>query len=581
MNDASGSWCEPPTSSTLAANAYDWEKQIMRKLRAAVAGTLAVGLMAAVGSGGPASAAATGVGTAEVSTSLLKVSLGNSGSLLSARLLGDDSRSTIDPSVSAPAASTKFVPLQLSSAAVPALNATVGAVESTSTGPQTVQSSPVVDLTTAATTGSVSPFSIVSQVDSGSARSLLDTSAANVSVAGGLLQVPSVSSALDTTAAADRARGLRGVNVPSVTVLDLSAVLEGLGVRLTDLPVETLTSLLTTLNLEVPGIGSGSTLQDAVDDLNAAIDDVQELLAGTPGTVDQVLDLLDPVAGLVDTDPIEDVGSDATAAANAALDELQATLADLLGDALQTLDDAVLLKVTGIEVGVAATAADTTGNSAAAVSAKLGGLQVGNVGLPGVDLGATATQLASTVDSVESKVGGVLDDVHPGLGNLIDVTLFDKKTDVSSDQKYVTASASLTAVTVKIAPPLDLAAIVGQLVAGTGVDEVLADLGVGTASSGGVAAASVVDGNTPMSALNTALGGAEALAAGAEVKVMDFSATSRFAAAGAAPTPPGAPAGELPRTGGGPGMPFAVFGAALLAAALLLVRWLRIPSTVR
>src|SRR3954468_10987878 len=82
----------------------------MRKVRAVLAATLATAIVGAVASAGSAGAATTGAGTSKASTSVLQVALGTNGSVLTLRLLGDDSQSTIDPKVSAPAAFTRLSP---------------------------------------------------------------------------------------------------------------------------------------------------------------------------------------------------------------------------------------------------------------------------------------------------------------------------------------------------------------------------------------------------------------------------------------------------------------------------------------
>src|SRR3954462_8981841 len=105
----------------------------MRRVRAVVAATLATAIIGAVASVGSAGAATTGAGTSKAATSVLQVALGNNGSLLNLRLLGDDSQATIEPQGTAPAAFTRPSPLTISSA-VKALNISLPTVEAKSPG---------------------------------------------------------------------------------------------------------------------------------------------------------------------------------------------------------------------------------------------------------------------------------------------------------------------------------------------------------------------------------------------------------------------------------------------------------------
>jgi hypothetical protein len=167
---------------------------------------------------------------------------------------------------------------------------------------------------------------------------------------------------------------------------------------------------------------------------------------------------------------------------------------------------------------------------------------------------------------VTGTVGSTLAVVHPGLADLVKVTLFDRATEVKGDANYVTSTASLAALVVALTPPADLTSLVDGIKAQVGVDELLAGLSAAAADA------------TAMATLESALGGVQALAGGATVRVLDMSATATFAPQGGvvAPAPaPGAPGSELPRTGG-PGLPLAVLGIALLGGFLAVQRSLRI-----
>src|SRR5687767_1265496 len=87
----------------------------MRFVRVAAAATslLVIGAASSLGSAG---AATTGVGTSTVSTSILHASLGDAGSLLDVRLLGDEAQSTLDSkTAAAPTAFSKLTALKATS----------------------------------------------------------------------------------------------------------------------------------------------------------------------------------------------------------------------------------------------------------------------------------------------------------------------------------------------------------------------------------------------------------------------------------------------------------------------------------
>src|SRR5437764_608829 len=89
----------------------------MRTLAARVTGVLvSTGLVATFAAASGAGADTTsGVGTGQASTTVLRVQLGNGGSLLNLRVLGDDGTSTIDNKVATPSGVSRLTPLSVSS----------------------------------------------------------------------------------------------------------------------------------------------------------------------------------------------------------------------------------------------------------------------------------------------------------------------------------------------------------------------------------------------------------------------------------------------------------------------------------
>lgn len=552
----------------------------MRTVRFIALGT-ALALSGAI-TAGPATAAA-GVGTTTVSASLLSVELGANGSLLGVRLLGDDAKATIDPSVGPSEAFSRLTALRITSSALPAplndLSLPTPPLESKSPGGTSSVTSTLIDLSNPATgvavpasvlSGAVAPATLTSAVDADGARSALENSLSNLAVAGGLVSAESVASTLSTTANATKANAGRLIGTDAVAVLDFGALLDGLGLTLADLPVSSVTSILDGLGVPAGAVAAGD-LDATVDAINAAVDALQAL---TPSLSDPLLvgtvpsELTDLLADAgVDPGAVPVTDTTSLAAVQATIDALQATLADVLGDALAALDALTLLEVDGVEVGVVARATDALSDTVSAVSARIGSVTLGGITLPAVDLKDTAAQVNAAIANVNSIVGDALGAVAPGLSGVVDVDLLTTDTDngISTAGGYNKAVAGLTAVSATITPPVDLATIISTVEAATGIGDEITALG------GTVPAVSTV-----MGSLETALGGVQALAQGpAAIRVASLRSVSNFVAA--APANPG----ELPRTGSNSTAALTGFGMLLAALAIGIRRYVVAPSRTR
>ena len=190
----------------------------MRLTRVAATAT-ALALAAAATTSGPAHAA-SGVGTSAASTNLLDVQLGTNGSLLGLRLLSDDARATIDPSVASPEAFSRLAAASITSSVLPAPlnNVTVPLLESRApggagsvTGPALNLAAPLagVAVPAAVLSGVVAPATLTSAVDAAGARSTLNAALGNLGLVGGLVNVEAVSSTLGANAKPDSADGSR------------------------------------------------------------------------------------------------------------------------------------------------------------------------------------------------------------------------------------------------------------------------------------------------------------------------------------------------------------------------------------
>ncbi len=306
--------------------------------------------------------------------------------------------------------------------------------------------------------------------------------------------------------------------------------------------------------------------------LNAAVDDLQAAVAVTPATTEVITDAIDgPTTSLLGT-----VGSvsgvtvplpsttqtvaEAVATVHALVDQIQTLLNDLLAKGLAALDHLALLRLEGVEVGVATKAVETVAGSSATVTGRIGKVFVGGVALPGIDLAATATQISEAVAKVNTQLGTVLGTISPDLANVVKVSVLDQATSVTQDGGYTRSRAGVAAATATITPPATLAATVKTVTDAVGVADTLTAAGV---------AVPALDG------LMNQLGGAlslttTVLAAPAKVQVASVLSASDYRLA-AAPTTPGAPAEgvpSLPRTGG----PDLVLFGGLLAVLALAFR---------
>jgi hypothetical protein len=550
----------------------------MRRLRIAAAAVAGATLVAAA-AGPTVAAGAPGVGTAGTATSVLRVDLGG-GALLALRVLGDDSRATIDPKVAgAPASFVRLAPLDVTAAAAGLAQSLPGLEARSPEGPGEA-GAPGVSLSTPVTSGGLDAVSLRASTGPASASASLGSGAADLSVAGGLVRLQGAVNTLGADSVDASASSKRGLRVDRLTVLDLGALLDGLGLSLADLPVQVVSDLLGALGLQLPGLAPGTTLAQAVGTLNGAIDEVQALIASAGSTIDSTVagtvgGLIDQVGGVLggagggSLPPVPTVGS-AVSTLNDTLDGLQQQLAALLSQALGLLDGAALLSVDGLEVGIDTKATPDPATSFARITAGVRSVSVGGTALPGVvgvDPSAAADQLAALVNGAVAKVSSVLGTIHPSLANVVSLRLFDRSAGVTTDGGYVRATAGLTALTATVTPPADLAAVVAAVTSQVGIGDMLGSLGAGSLQALPA---------SPMSALEQALGGGvQALASGATVRVGEVTASSEFAGtAGTART--AAPAAELPRTGGD-GAPFAVAGVLALAAAVAIIRWLRRP----
>ncbi|MBV8387868.1 MAG: hypothetical protein JO248_06050 [Acidimicrobiia bacterium] len=543
----------------------------MRKFRiVGAAVSLAALLGAAAAAGGPASAATSGVGTTQANTTAVSIKLGSNGSLLGVQLASDNGSANIDPKQGTPSAASSALSPLTSTSSVSALNLSLPKVSVASTGAANNKSVPSIDLTTPLTSGTINPLSLSSVVDATQgAASGLNSTLNNLGVVGGLLTVPNATSSLGATAKSGDADGLRGLSIPSIQVLNLGAVLQGLGINPANLQLGQVQNVLNTLNVTVPN-GSGANLTNLTGtQLSTLVDNIQTALGTGPtglGGLLQTLPLTDPLVTplLGSITPLIPGGIPASDTTVAQLvTTLQGELGGVLNGALAGIANAPLLQVNNLVVGVTTKATDTVANSVADVSASLGSIKVGNVSIPGVDLASLVTNAQNTITTVLTDAG-----LPTGL---LTVKALDSTKSVASQGGYVNALANLTGVHVALAP---LSSLTGGAATANSATDSMSQLFT-LANAGSVPALSPA-----MATLNGLLASTgAALTQGATVDVLQVGASSTFQAA----STPSNPAAATPQSGtlattGGPTQLLGIVGLLLLATVAGL-RWLRRPVT--
>ncbi len=541
----------------------------MRHIVRIVSAAAALALLAAGTGLAPANAQQSGVGTSLAGTTVLSIDLGG-GSLLSLDVLADEGRSTIDSAVADPSAYSRLQLLALNSEVAPAINVlddNIPVLESSSPGGEPVVESAALDLSVppasvagagSVASGSITPAKLTSSLADGTATSALLAEIADLNVAGGLAVVDAVGSNLSTSASPTASDATRSAAIGAVTVLDLGAVLQGLGIDLASLPIDTVLALVDELGLPVSvsdTLPEGSTLADYVNGLRNTIDLINEETDLTQ-TVDG---LLTEINGLLDPTGIEAPSAGETL--EDTLDEMETLLVDVVEEIALVLDSAPLLALDGVEVGVKTSAAGTLDATTATVTGAIGGVRVGAIAFDGVDLLGATQAVTDLVTSLEAQLSSVLGLVDPGLANLVDVSLLEQETSVTASDGYNRARAGITGVSATITPPANLAEIVATL---TSTTEPLS---------------SVID-TTPLSAamneLETTLNlGVAALSQPSTVRAVEVLSASDFRAV---TTGAPAPVDELPRTGG-TSLPLILGAAVLATSALVIRRWLRSPVT--
>ena len=451
-----------------------------------LATALAASVTAVATTASAGSAAPVGVGTGAVSTSVLDAALGD---LLGLTLLRDVGASTTDPKVGPAGASSIFTSLKLSST-VQALNTTLGEQRVAAPGGPGEVSTALLDLNSLGLgpviSGTIEPILLkaLAQPSSATASSARIT---DLGLLGGLANLGVLNATDRTGSGTAGAEAARDMSLDALGVLNLGALLRGLGLDLLTLPLSVISGLVTSLGIPL-NLAGASSLSGLVQSITGSI---ATLSSTTSPTV------LQPVLGILDGLGLPPVLQPVlnTLVPNA-LDVLQATLNSLIDGVLSLLENATLLKLNALDISTVAKATDRLSTSTATATGTLGGLQIGGITLPGIDLAAVTDTLNGLLAQVQAALSGLLGPL--GIGDLLSLRLFDRQTGVTESGGVVKAVSSITGAVLKVTPPADLLGTVTRLTDRSG------GLGGLLGASNTLAAARTGKSFTPAAATRTA-----------------------------------------------------------------------------
>ena len=459
-----------------------------------------VALFSVVAAAPSNAATPTGVGSAGGTTTLLSLDYGD---ILKAALLGEKSVSSIDPVHGTPSATETLSPLDVNSVTLPALNAlTVAPIQTTSTGAPDSKTTALLDLSTLGVpgvAGVVNPATLASLVDAEGAKAALTSTLANLSLLG-ILGLDSASLDLGGLAGPSSASATRGVTADAITVLDLQALLNMLGLGIGNLSLQQIADLIQQLG-QVPAVNSvlGNTSFAGAGDIVTGVTNAKSAVATAQGAVDSAQTTLDAAVAslanvcaglsglpltLCQTTNALLIGTLTTAVSTAqgvvdtaqgVLDTALGLLDSLLNGLVDVLGGTPLVSIDGVQAGAVATATDTVDHSVATVTAAIKDIRIGGLDLGPIDANAALTQVEALAASAMTTLGQVLSTIDPSLANLLSLKLFEQGTSVAQSGDYVQAIAGITAVALTITPP-DICAVVSHVLAGTPISSLTSGL---------------------------------------------------------------------------------------------------------
>jgi hypothetical protein len=510
----------------------------------------------------PASAAEPGVGTTTAALEAIGLDVGE---VLSLSLLTDTGLADTNPADGAVStASAQLNALEVASELL-GVDEQVGLLSAESTGDESSDALPATSVpdTGGVVTGTLDG-ALSAVVGEGGALSNIDAGVTDLSVLDGIVGIGQSGLDLGAGSAGAQAEGARTFTLEDLSLLDLEALLAGLGIPLTDLPLDQVLGLIGELGVDgldpiLAELGlSAEELLAAVADLGsltAALEDV----SGTTCTLTE--DTLGTIGGLLGEEVTVDELCADDGVLVAAIDEIEALLDPaLLEDILGLLDGVSLVSLDLLQVGMSTVATDSVDTSSADVAPVIEGLVVG--GLP-VDAGAALEATEELLATVNAQLDGVLATV--GLSDIISIALFDQGATVTEKDGAIVSDAFFTGLGVDIDP----GAVLDTVLAALAADDLL--------SVGDTILALAPDAELPVSPLTLLndLAGTNVLGDGVSLRVADLGQNSTHVL-GATATPQAPTAPELPMTGSSDTL--WLFMAAVAAAGALGLRRLTVRS---
>jgi hypothetical protein len=420
----------------------------MRK-RTIAARMTAVGLAASVAALSMTASASNaeakpGVGAGTVSTNVLDAALGD---LLGLTLLEDVAGSTTDPKLGQVGASSVFRQLKLSST-ISALNKVVGEHKVSAPEGQAEVNTSLLNLNSlglgAVVSGALQPLNLKA-LHTPSASTSSSAKITDLGLLGGLASLGVLNATDKTGSGTAASEAARAMTLDALSLLDLGKLLQGLGLDILNLPLSVVSALLTSFGIPIDLQGATS-LTGLVTSLQTSIDTLLTTVQNQVTTVTTpVLTALGNLGLPLPLQPVLNTAIDTV------LTTLQTTLNTLISTVIDLLENATLLKVNALDINTQAKATDTVAGSTATASGKLGGIQIGNINLPGLDLLAITSAVNALLAQITNALGSVLAPL--GLGDLLSVKLFDKQTGVTQSEGVVKAVSSITALVVKLGVP--------------------------------------------------------------------------------------------------------------------------------
>ncbi len=505
-------------------------------------------------------------GSATTTGSLTVLGL-DAGSLLSLDLLQDSAMANTDETVGVPAALAELTALVVESPAA-GVSQSIPVVSVESTGGSDTESQELQPIDNPVLSGSILPMALSALVGDDSASSELTAGLVDLAVLDGIATLAGTDLGLGANAQGSQGSGVRGLDLDALTVLDLDALLTGLGIPLADLPLDTVLGLVEGLGLldqlgtTLADLGldldltdlSVAAISDAVAGLSGDVVDL-EALAQELDVAEPVCDAADPVIGLLgeltqqDTSTLcDDVPQTVVETVDTVL-ALTNQLTAALEAPLDLLAEVSLLSLEGLDVSVITTATDQVSTSAAEITGTLGGLNVGGLSIGALDLTTTTEQIGAVVTQAQGALGSVLGTIDPSLTDLVTVSALEEDTSVTQAANgAVTALAEFTGLRVEVLPDVtELLALIEGLASVESIGDQLTELGAPVpVGAPGVAELNGLLEGVPTSGLLTDTG-VLALTEGLTVEVASLSQASTFTPA-AAPAAPEAPP-ALPMTG--------------------------------